>query len=59
MRIEMTEKIIISEEESELWNNFDKLIGEIRDEISSDEIDEVIDELQKMMSNLGLYVEEE
>lgn len=59
MRIEMTEKIIISEEESELWNNFDKLIGEIRDEISSDEIDEIIGELQKMMSNLGLYVEEE
>ena len=59
MRIEMTEKIIISEEESELWNNFDKLIGEIRNEISSDEIDEIIDELQKMMSNLGLYVEEE
>lgn len=59
MRIEMTEKIIISEEECELWNNFDKLIGEIRDEISSDEIDEIIGELQKMMSNLGLYVEEE
>ena len=59
MRIEMTEKSIISEEECELWNNFDKLIGEIRDEISSDEIDEIIGELQKMMSNLGLYVEEE
>lgn len=59
MRIEMTEKIIISEEESELWNNFDKLIGEIRDEISSNEIDEMIGELQKIMSNLGLYVEEE
>lgn len=59
MRIEMTEKIIISEEECELWNNFDKLIGEIRDEVVSDEIDELISELQAIMSNLGLYVEEE
>ena len=59
MRIEITEKIILNEEESELWDNFDKLLGEIRTEISSNEIDVMIDELQKIMSNLGLYVEEE
>lgn len=59
MRIEMIEKIIMSEEESELWDNFDKLLGEIRSEVSSNEIETMIDELQRIMSNLGRYVEEE
>lgn len=59
MRIEMIEKIIMSKEESELWDNFDKLLGEIRSEVSSNEIDAMIGELQKIMSILGLYVEEE
>ena len=59
MRVKTTEKIIISWEESELWNDFDRLIGVIHMEINDDEIFQLIEELQKIMTDLEEHMEVE
>lgn len=59
MRIKTTEKIIITWKESEIWNDFDRFIGVIRSEITLDEIEALIDDLQKIMTELEEYMEVE
>lgn len=59
MRIKTTEKIIISWKESELWNDFDRFIGIVRSEITVEEIMDLIDDLQKIMTDLEEYMEVE
>lgn len=59
MRVKTTEKIIMSWKENEIWGDFDRLIDEIHTEINDDEIFELVNELQKIMSNLEEYIEVE
>ena len=59
MRVKTTEKIIMSWKENEIWSDFDRLIDEIHTEINDDEIFELVNELQKIMSNLEEYIEVE
>lgn len=59
MRVKTTEKIIMSWKENEIWGDFDRLIDEIHTEINDDEIFELVNELQKIISNLEEYIEVE
>lgn len=59
MRVKTTEKIIINREERDLWNDFDRLIGVMCSEATIEEILDLIDDLQKLMSYLEEYLEEE
>lgn len=59
MRVKTTEKIIITWKESELWNDFDRFIDVVRSEITLDEIEGLIDDLQKIMTDLEEYMEVE
>ena len=59
MRVKTTEKIIMSWKENEIWGDFDRLIDEIHTEINDDEIFELVNEFQKIMSNLEEYIEVE
>ena len=59
MRVKTTEKIIITQKESELWNDFDRFIGVVRSEITLDEIEGLIDDLQKIIADLEEYMEVE
>lgn len=59
MRVKTTEKIIITWQESDLWNDFDRFIGVVRSEITVDEILGLVDELQKIMTDLEEYMEVE
>lgn len=59
MRIKKTEKIIISWKESELWNDFEKLIDEIHTEIDDDELFLLVDGMQKIMTELEENMEVE
>ena len=49
----------MSWKENEIWGDFDRLIDEIHTEINDDEIFELVNELQKIMSNLEEYIEVE
>lgn len=59
MRIKTTEKIIITWKESELWNDFERFIGVVRSEVTVEEIMDLIDDLQKIMTDLEEYMEVE
>lgn len=59
MRVKTTEKIIIDWKESELWDGFVRLVEEINNEITVDEIVELITELRKIMMDLEEYMEVE
>ena len=59
MRIKKTEKIIISWKEGEIWDDFKKLIDEIHTEIDDDELFLLVNDLQKIMTDLEEYIEVE
>ena len=52
MRVKTTEKIIITWKESEIWNDFEKLMEDICCEVSVDEILGLGEDLQKIMKDL-------
>lgn len=59
MRVKTTEKIIIGWKERDLWNDFDRFIGVVRSEVTLEEILGLVDDLQKIMSDLEDYLEVE
>lgn len=59
MKVKTTEKIIITWKESEIWNDFERLISDICCEVSVDEILGLTEELQKIMTDLEEYMEVE
>ena len=59
MRVKKTEKIIISWKESEIWDDFKKLIDEIHTEIDDDELFLLVNEMQKIMTELEENMEVE
>ena len=59
MRIKKTEKIIISWKESEIWNDFENLINEIHTEVDDDELFLLVNEMQKIMTELEENMEVE
>lgn len=59
MRVKTTEKIIITWKESEIWNDFERLISDICCEVSADEILGLAEDLQKIMKDLEEYMEVE
>ena len=59
MRVKKTEKIIISWKESEIWDDFKKLIDEIHTEIDDDELFLLDNEMQKIMTELEENMEVE
>ena len=59
MRVKTVEKIIISWEESEFWNDFDRFIGVVRSEATVEGILNLVDDLQKTMGDLEEYMEVE
>lgn len=59
MRIQKTEKIIMSWKENEIWGDFDRLIDEIHTEVEDDKLYGLVEELQKIMTDLEEYMEVE
>lgn len=59
MRVKTTEKIIITWKESEIWNDFERLMSDICCEVSADEILGLAEDLQKIMKDLEEYMEVE
>lgn len=59
MRIQKTEKIIMSWKENEIWGDFDRLIDEIHTEIEDDELYGLVNDLQKIMTELEEHMEVE
>lgn len=59
MRVRTTEKIIINWKEKDLWNDFDRFIGVVRSEATIEEILDLVDDLQKIMTDLEDYLEVE
>ena len=59
MRVKTTEKIMISWKENDLWNDFDRFIGVVRSEATLEEILDLVDDLQKIMTDLEEYMEVE